>query len=142
MVHKSSFIPGLSKFIDESVLSHYPASSMKRILMAGAVSLYLKQNQSMVDTLASNPLFTGLGVMGTEGYVNIEALRDALKSEIQKAGFMRLSVPFVGDIDFTPDDVDTLYKFIVEADSSISRPLSNTTQTPTPNVTTYNGEVY
>ena len=142
MVHKSSFIPGLSRFIDESVLSHYPATSMKRILMAGAVSLYLKQNENMVDTLASNPLFTGLGVMGTDGNVNIESLRDALKGEIQKAGFMRLSVPFIGDIDFTPEDVDTLYKFIVEADSRNSTSLSTTTQTPLPNVTNYNGGVY
>jgi hypothetical protein len=142
MVHKSSFIPGLSRFIDESVLSHYPATSMKRIMMAGAVSLYLKQNENMVDTLASNPLFTGLGVMGTDGNVNIESLRDALKGEIQKAGFMRLSVPFIGDIDFTPEDVDTLYKFIVEADSRNSTSLSTTTQTPLPNVTNYNGGVY
>jgi hypothetical protein len=142
MVHKSSFIPGLSRFIDESVLSHYPATSMKRIMMAGAVSLYLKQNENMVDTLASNPLFTGLGVMGTDGNVNIESLRDALKGEIQKAGFMRLSIPFIGDIDFTPEDVDTLYKFIVEADSRNSTSLSTTTQTPLPNVTNYNGGVY
>ncbi len=142
MVHKSSFIPGLSKFIDESVLSHYPANSMKRILMAGAVSLYLKQNENIVDTLASNPLFTGLGVMGTDGNVNIEVLRDALKGEINKAGYMRLSIPFIGDIDFTPEDVDTLYRYIVECDPSNSKPVLSTTQTPLPNLTNYNGGVY
>jgi hypothetical protein len=142
MVHKSSFIPGLSKFIDETILSHYPSNSMKRILMAGAVSLYLKQNENIVDTLASNPLFTGLGVVGTEGNINIESLRDALKSEIKKAGFMRLTIPFVGDIDFTPEDVDTLYKFISEADSSNSSPLISSTQTPLLNTSTYNGGVY
>jgi hypothetical protein len=142
MVHKSSFIPGFSKFIDESVLSHYPANSMKRILMAGAVSLYLKQNENIVDTLASNPIFTGLGVMGADGNVNIESLRDVLKGEIKKAGFMRLSIPFIGDIDFTPDDVDTLYNYIVEMDSYNSKPLLPTTQTPSSNLTNYNGGVY
>jgi hypothetical protein len=142
MVHKSSFIPGLSKFIDESVLSHYPATSMKRILMAGAVSIYLKQSDNMIDTLASNPLFTGLGVMDTDGNVNIEVLRDALKSEINKAGFMRLSLPMIGDIDFTPEDVDTLYKFIVEADSSSSKSQITSSQTPLPLTSSYNGGVY
>lgn len=141
MVHKSSFIPGISRFIDESILSHYPATSMKRILMAGAVSLYLKKSDNMIDTLASNPLFTGLGVMCADGNVNIEVLRDALKSEIQKAGFMRLSLPLIGDIDFTPEDVDTLYKFIVEADSSSSIPQITSPQAPLPN-TNYNGGVY
>jgi hypothetical protein len=114
---------------------------MKRILMAGAVSLYLKQSDSLIDTLASSPLFTGLGVMSTNGNVNIELLRDALKGEIQKAGFMRLTVPMIGDIDFTTEDVDTLYKFIVEADSSSSTALTSATQTPLP-TTNYNGGVY
>lgn len=142
MVHKSSFIPGISRFIDESVLSHYPTNSMKRILMAGAVSIYLKQSNNIIDTLASNPLFTGLGVMESNGNVNIEVLRDALKGEIQKAGYMRLSIPMIGDIDFTTEDVDTLYKFIAEADSKNAVTLPSTTQTPSPNTSNYNGGVY
>jgi hypothetical protein len=142
MVHKSSFIPGLSRFIDESILSHYPVTSMKRILMAGAVSIYLKQSDNMIDTLASNPLVTGLGVMGSDGNVNIEVLRDALKGEIKKAGFMRLNIPMIGDIDFTTEDVDTLYRFIVEADSSSSKSATSATQAPLSNTTIYNGGVY
>lgn len=121
MVHKSSFIPGISKFIDESVLSHYPPTAMKRILMAGAVSLYLKQNENMIDTLVDNPLFGTLGVVHNDGMVDIDKLRDVLRTEIIKAGFMRVSIPLVGDIDFTPDDVNTLYNFIVEANTSATR---------------------
>ena len=138
MVHKSSLIPGLSRFIDESILSHYPASSMKRILMAGAVSIYLKQNEGIVDTIMNNPLIGGLGVVKHDGMVDIEMLRDALRGEINKAGFMRLTLPMIGDIDFTPDDVDTLYKFVVEADST-TRPQIATPQTQT---NMYNGGVY
>ena len=138
MVHKSSLIPGLSRFIDESILSHYPASSMKRILMAGAVSIYLKQNEGIVDTIMNNPLISGLGVVKHDGMVDIEMLRDALKGEINKAGFMRLTLPMIGDIDFTPDDVDTLYKFVVEADST-TRPQIATPQAQT---NMYNGGVY
>jgi hypothetical protein len=118
MVHKSSLIPGVSKFIDESVLSHYPATSMKRILMAGAVSLYLKQNEGIVDTITSNPLFSGLGVIHDNGMINIDAVKDVLKTEIDKAGFMRLSLPLIGDIDFTTEDIDCLYRFITEANTA------------------------
>ena len=124
MVHKSSFIPGLSKFIDEAVLSHYPPSSMKRIIMAGAISLYLKKNDGFIDTIMSNPLISSLGVVSADGKVDIETLHVALKSEVKKAGFMRLSVPFVGNIDFTPEDVDILYKYIVEADSTTMLPAT------------------
>jgi hypothetical protein len=117
-VHKSSLIPGISKFIDESVLSHYPPTSMKRILMAGAVSLYLKQSEGMVDSLSSNPIFTSLGITSEGGMIDLDVIRDALKKEIKKAGFVRITVPFIGDIDFTSDDVDTLYKLIAEANNT------------------------
>jgi hypothetical protein len=137
MVHKSSVLPGLSKFIDESVLSHYPATSMKRILMAGAVSLYLKKNEGIVDTLTSNPLFSGIGVVHDNGMVELEPLRDTLKSEINKVGFMRLTLPMVGDIDFTTEDVDSLYKYIMEANTQ-----ATTYTTPTPASVINNGGVY
>jgi hypothetical protein len=128
MVHKTSIIPGLSKFIDENVLAHYPATSMKRILMAGAVSLYLKQNSGTVDMLLSNPLFSSLGVVHDNGMIDIDLLRDTLKSEIKKAGFMRWSIPLVGDIDFTTDDVDALYRFITELNTQVA--TSNVVHTP------------
>jgi hypothetical protein len=122
MVHKSSIIPGISRLVDESILSHYPPTSMKRILMAGAVSLYLKQNENIVDNLANNPLFNGLGIMTKDGFIDIDAIRDTIQPEIKRAGFMRISIPIIGDVDFTSEDIDTLYRFIVEANSNATTP--------------------
>ena len=137
MIHKSSLLPGVSKFIDENILAHYPPTSMKRILMAGAISLYLKQNEGMIDSLTSNPLFTSLGVVKDSGMIDIETVRDTLRNEINKAGFMRLTLPIVGDVDFTTEDVDALYKFIVEANTTVPQ-IPSTTSLP---VTT-NGCIY
>ena len=132
MVHKSSLIPGFSKFIDENILAHYAPTSMKRILMAGAVSLYIKNNEGIVDTITNNPLFTGLGVVQENGMIDLDTIRDVLKGEINKAGFTRLSFPFIGDIDFTTEDVDALYRHITQA---------NTTTPATPTFNN-NGGVY
>lgn len=135
MVHKSSLIPGISRFIDENILAHYPTNSMKRILMAGAVSLYLKQNGGIVDTIANNPLATGLGLVHENGMLDIDQFRDTIKSEINKVGFMRLSLPMIGDIDFTTEDVDALYKFITEANTQL-------TSVPNSTLVNNNGGVY
>lgn len=137
MVHKSNIIPGLSRFIDDNILSHYPPTSMKRILMAGAVSLYLKQNEGLIDSITSNPLLKGLGVAREDGMIDIESLRDTLKKEIEKAGYMRVSIPVVGDIDFTTEDVDSLYKCISEYSNTPKLSL-----TPTQHQITNNGGVY
>ena len=118
MVHKTSIIPGLTKFIDNVILSHYSPTSMKRILAAGGISLYLKNNQSMIDDLAKNPLVSGLGIVTEDGRVDLDAMRDVIKTEINKAGFMRVNVPIIGDVDFTSDDIDSLYRYIVNSDTS------------------------
>jgi hypothetical protein len=113
---------------------------MKRILMAGAVSLYLQQGEGLVDALTSSPLVSGLGVAQNNGMINIDPIRDALKREIQKVGFMRLSIPMVGDIDFTTEDVDALYNAIVQANTEVTKP---TLPTPQPQQNTINnGGVY
>jgi hypothetical protein len=98
---------------------------MKRILAAGAISIYLKQNQSMVDTILNNPLFNGLNISNGEGMIDIEVLRDVYKKEIEKAGFLRVHFPLLGDVDFTSADVDTLYKCIMSMNPSASPVTSN-----------------
>lgn len=138
MVHKTSIIPGLSRFIDESILVHYPPTSMKRILMASGISLYLKGNEGMIDSLISNPLFGALGVTSDDGMIDLERLRDTLKSEISKAGYMRMSFPVVGDIDFTPDDVDALYNYICQQEKELHQPKV----IPVSNLPTHTGGVY
>jgi hypothetical protein len=126
MVHKSSIIPGLSKFIDESILVHYPPTSMKRILIASGISLYLSGNEQVVDTLLANPILSTLGVSNSNGMIDIDRVRNAIRPEVEKAGFMRITVPVMGDIDLTVDDIDTLYRYITEASNS-----SVTTSLPT-----------
>jgi hypothetical protein len=110
---------------------------MKRILVAGAVSLYLKQNEGLIDSITSNPLLKGLGVAREDGMIDIESLRDTLKKEIEKAGYMRVSIPVVGDIDFTTEDVDSLYKCISEYSNTPKLSL-----TPTQHPIINNGGVY
>jgi hypothetical protein len=113
MVHKTYIIPGLSNFIDKTVLSQYAPTSIKRIIAAGALAIYLQQNSNLVDVIINNPIFNGLGVSNDAGMVNIELIRDVLKSEINKAGFMRIKFPILGDVDFTSEDMDTLYASIM-----------------------------
>jgi hypothetical protein len=128
MVHKTYIIPGLSKFIDTSILSQYPPTSLKRILAAGAISLYLQQNSNLIDVVVNNPLFTGLKIIDEHNMMNIELVRDVLKSEINKAGYMRIKFPILGDVDFTADDIDTLYSNIMAVSNTphpITPPILN-----------------
>lgn len=128
MVRKSSLIPGFSKFMDEAVLKQYSPNSPKRILAAGSLTLMLKYGEKLIDSVISSPLFMGMNVVGSDGMIDLEILRDVLKSEINKVGFMRVAFPIIGNVDFTPEDVDTLYNYIIEANTGkLSTPLPQQT---------------
>jgi hypothetical protein len=124
MVHKTSIIPGLSNFLDTAVLSHYAPTSLRRIAAAGAIAIYLNRNSQIVDTIITNPLFEGLGVSTPEGMIDLDIIRDVYKNEINKAGFLRIHFPILGDVDFTSDDIDTLYKCIISINSPTSSNMS------------------
>jgi hypothetical protein len=113
MVHKTYIIPGLSSFIDKTILAQYAPTSLKRILASGAIAIYLHQNTGLIDQILTNPLFSGLHLSDESGMVNIELIRDTLKSEISKVGFMRIKFPILGDVDFVAEDVDSLYTSIM-----------------------------
>jgi hypothetical protein len=137
MVHKSAIIPGLSTFIDNSILAQYPPNSMKRILGAGAISLFLNQNTNVIDNLLANPMVKSLNIVNDHGMINLELLRDYLKTEINKVGFMRITLPLLGEIDFVADDVDMLYSDIVAASTNqIAQPPAGQ-QITQPAATTY-----
>ena len=121
MVHKTDIIPGVSKFLDTTVLSQYPPTSIKRIISAAGIAIYLQQNSNLVDSIISNPAFSSLHLCDENGMINIELLRDVIKNEVSKAGFVRIKFPMLGDVDFTPEDIDSLYKCI----HSISAPPTN-----------------
>jgi hypothetical protein len=127
MVHKTYIIPGLSRFIDTTVLSQYAPTSLKRIIAAGAISIYLQQNSGLIDQVIANPMFAGLRLTDENNMVNIEIIRDVLKTEIKKAGYMRIKFPILGDVDFTADDIDVLYTSIMNISNppqSITPPIS------------------
>jgi hypothetical protein len=118
MVHKTSILPGLSTFIDQAVLSQYAPTSFKRIAAAGAIALYLKQNSNIVDIILNNPIVSALHVSTDDGMVNIDTLRMVYKEEIRKAGFMRINFPILGNVDFTENDIDTLYQLIMSVSNT------------------------
>lgn len=142
MVHKSSLIPGFSKFIDENILSQYSPNSAKRMVMAVATSLYLKRGESIVDTLISHPLIAPLGVVQNGGMIELEPIRDAFKYQVEQMGFVRMSFPVIGDIDFTKDDIDAIYRCILETNSQPVKASVPPQQTTPISAATITGGVY
>lgn len=119
MVHASSVIPGLSNFLDSVVLSQFPPTSPKRIISAGLLSLALKNADSFLEALMQSPMIKALGVVKENNLIDIDALKMVLREQISKVGVMRVTIPFIGNIDFTTEDVESLYRYIVSAQPNI-----------------------
>jgi hypothetical protein len=126
MVHATSIIPGLSNFLDNVVLSQFSPTSPKRIIGAGVLSLALKNADTTLYTILQNPMVIGLGIVTENNLIDIDTVKYILKEQISKAGVMRINVPLLGNIDFTSEDVDSLYKYITSAQPVIKEEVSTT----------------
>lgn len=114
MVTISKVQAGVVRFIDAEVVSRL--SALERIVVGGGGGLIASKLPAMLDAYADNRLVSALGIYDREhGEVDVDALYNAMKPYIS-ADPIPVTIPFVGlTLKFTQREIDTLYKYIMEA---------------------------
>lgn len=97
---------GISKFVDAVILADMPKTDLKTIAIGVGIAI-------KVRTSLSSWLNT-LGLVDKDGNVNIDIAKEEVIKRIPEEGMIvevdRLGKTFV----FDKEDIDKLYKFIVE----------------------------
>ena len=75
------------------------------------MSLLIKKSGAILDSYKDNQLVKILGIMDSEGNVDIDVLAEELKKNIPKGG-VRVDIPIIGVLTFKENDVDKLYEYI------------------------------
>ena len=107
---------GLAAFLDAELMPHLPSTGWESIVVGAAVGIILKRFDKVVDALKCNKLAQTLEVVGKDGSIDIDIIRDELRQQIERKGSLEvLNVPILEKLTFRPDDIDKAYKFIMEA---------------------------
>ena len=106
---------GIAAYLDAELMPTLPAKSWERIVVGGAISIAVAKAEKIIDKYKSNPMVESLEMFGSDGSVDIDLLKNTLKSQIGKEGCMEIpDVPIVGKLIFRSEDVDKLYDYIMK----------------------------
>ena len=112
MVHYSKVIRGITKYIEDDILSKLSGTAGK--WAAGvAVALAAKRAEQMYQAVANNAVVRALGFVEGEN-VDVDAIYAELMQQA-KQGDAVINVPMLGQITFSAADVESLYRHILGA---------------------------
>lgn len=112
MVKSSAISQGLVNFVDGEILPKM--TGWQKWIVGSMAGIASKKANSFLDSVVQNPLVKALGIVDEEGMIDIDLLYEELSKQAQKSHAI-LSIPMIGDIKLNADDVESLYRHIMNA---------------------------
>lgn len=99
---------GLTKYAEAELVGK--VSGLRKWALALMISPLISNIDTMVDSYRS--LLVSSGYLTEDGTVNIDKLYTTLKEEAHKGSVIE-HLPLLGDVTFSEDDIDKLYRYTV-----------------------------
>lgn len=112
MIDFDRAINGIVRYMNAEVYSKM--KSWQELVARLAVARMIG-NVNLKHSLANNPIIKTFAIFDTEGNVDAEGLLDDMRCQIAEKGRIAFDIPLFGAFTFTPDDVDKLRRYIMEA---------------------------
>lgn len=105
-------IQGIINYLNKEILS--TMADWQAMLARIAISRVLTVKDGFKASVTGNAFLQSMGVVSVDGMIDVDGLMRDLKEQIGLVGKLEIEIPVFGKYGFTPEDVDTLYKYIKE----------------------------
>lgn len=105
-------IDGIAKYIDTYICKNL--NDWQDIMVRMIVGRIYDNKFAIKKALIDNGFIRAFCVIDGDGNVDVERLLNELKAEIERKQKVCVSVPLIGTMTFTANDVDTLKNIIME----------------------------
>jgi hypothetical protein len=106
----STVIEGISKYINHEIVSGM--NDLQELMARIAIGRILENHENIKETLSSNGVIRAMGIIDSDGYVDVDYLLDAIKKEIERKGKLTISIPMFGKITFHSSDIETIKHYV------------------------------
>ncbi len=104
-------VDGINRYIDKEIYSGLnDAQEFLARLVVGRVN---QNAEGIKQLLMTNGVMRTMGIVDSDGMVDLEQLLGDVKREIERKESLKISVPMLGTLTFKATDVDVLYDMIV-----------------------------
>lgn len=113
MVTMKEIESGIAAYLDAELMPKLPTSGLEKVIAGTAISLFIKRSGTILESYKDNKVVQMLGVMDTEGNVDVDLLATELKKNMPEDG-IKIDVPMIGAMTFHKEDVTKLHEYIAE----------------------------
>lgn len=113
MVTMKEIESGIAAYLDAELMPKLPTSGLEKVIAGTAISLFIKRSGTILESYKDNKVVQMLGVMDTEGNVDVDLLATELKKNMPEDG-IKIDVPMIGSMTFHKEDVTKLHEYITE----------------------------
>lgn len=108
MVTKKQFIAGIGNYIDDEIIPKLPTSG--KWAMSTLSIIALKRSEGLIDSLKNVEMIKQLQLIMDDN-IDIDVLCDALCESAKKYGDLSITIPMVGLLTFSGDDIYKLKQY-------------------------------
>ena len=106
----NTVLEGATRYIDSEIISGM--NDLQEIVARIAIGRVFENKDVIKHKLSNNGVILSLGIIDSEGFVDVDTLFEQLKKEIDRKGKLTISIPMFGKMTFMPTDVDNLKAYI------------------------------
>lgn len=111
MVNQEQFMNGVLSYIDAEIMPSLPTAGKWEL--GTLILLSTTKYNEIFKQVSSNPFLQSLNIVSLDGRIDVETLAYALKKSAEKYGGLEISMPFVGIMKFSADDVEKVKRHII-----------------------------
>lgn len=105
---------GFTSFVDKEFIPMFPGSTLKGIAISVGAAVLSRRIGTALESLKGNEMLASIGIIDAAGNVDIDIIRDELMKKMSPEG-IKVEIPMIGDLVFKKDDIEKLYRRILEA---------------------------
>ena len=111
MVSIGQIEAGIAKYLDAELLPQLPKDGAKGFGVQFMAVLATKRIGTLVTSLTSHPVVAAMGVVDSQGGIDLHVLRDTALQSMPETG-VAIDVPLAGKLTFYKADVQKLCEYI------------------------------
>ena len=105
---------GFVNFVDRDMTPMLSNSTFKGVAFSVGAAILSKRIGGALNGLKDNDMLKSIGMVDEYGNIDIDIIREELVKRMSGDG-VKLEIPMVGSLVLKRDDIDKLYRYIVEA---------------------------
>ena len=103
---------GVAKYITDEIIAKM--DGWKKWVSGAAVTMAMLKADTLFDALKHNEIVTMLGIIRSDGMIDIDTMRNAFKAQADTTGPITIEIPAIGNLTLSSEDIDMLYRYIKE----------------------------